>query len=256
MSNVVNFPVAQLPVDPFLHIFAHSAGGMGTVEGSNGNIYGFDQLFTAMGVDFCIGDELHQAWYIILNALDAPLTLSGDFLEGHGHQYMQPAILRFPKDAPDVPVAVTENVIPGRVEAMIPDTPDDAWGKVTSDVDTFGVGIFRTGREGLIYGTGAAMAFTTTDPRVTSTIALAGCVSAGGGEMFQAVKLDLTDYGTLQAFYDKTVNAGVPEFIDSANDVMVMATAMKAGIDTTSDTYKAGWEQSVVFLYYIGPPLS
>ncbi|MFZ1773617.1 MAG: hypothetical protein WAT78_06620 [Rhizobiaceae bacterium] len=125
---------------------------------------------------------------LIVNGLDEPLTVADPFI-GHGYPIYFPQVMT-PIDHGD-PVAASTNVIPGRT--CMPD-----------GTNRFGLGLFRFQKgDGALYGTEGAMQLTTSDPAAPQPIGIAWGLDYGNSPSMAATA-DLSQYNSLQAFYEAT----------------------------------------------------
>lgn len=133
---------------------------------------------------------------LIVNALDQPLTLT-DSVVGHGFPIYYPNVMK-PLAHGD-PVEVTPNVIPGRTGM-----PDGS--------SRFGLGLFRYQKgDGAFYGTEGALQFATSDPAAPKPIGVAWGLDYYNNPS-TAATADLTQYNSLQAFYEATTKASKSNF--------------------------------------------
>lgn len=142
---------------------------------------------------------------VIANALGGKLTKS-EIHQNCGVQTGQP-VFSETNDETGVTLSTNPDVIPG-FNASIP-------GFLMA-----GVGMYRFEKDlSLVigfYGTGGAISFTADTPKFPQKIAIAWLVPETGDPHF-AVTGNLSQYGSLQAFYDKTAGAGVNDnrsFVD------------------------------------------
>ncbi|MFZ1680289.1 MAG: hypothetical protein WAT70_04660 [Rhizobiaceae bacterium] len=159
----------------------------------------WDQDLTLWGTPGTICDIL------IVNGLDAPLTLADTYV-GHGYPIYYPNVMQ-PLIHGD-PVEVAPNVIPGRTGA-----PDGT--------DRFGLGLFRFQKgDGAFYGTEGAMQFTTPDPAAPKPIGIAWGLDYHNNPS-TAATADLSQYNSLQAFYEATTMVSKSNFGEGMHGVSV-----------------------------------
>ncbi|WP_068114976.1 hypothetical protein [Tropicimonas marinistellae] len=251
--SIADYPVTLLPIEPYAKKLYQAVSGTGLVAGGKGISYSIDMLMETAGVEMH-RDGYHKAYFIVANFLDRPITMS-EFYEGHGWQYLQPGIVDIPVKAPDTPVTRVSNMIPGQTESMIPDTPDDPTNSTISDVDSFGIGVFQTGKDGMFRGTEAGISFTTADSRVSTTMAIAACITEGGGGLYHAVTMDMQPYGSLQGFHDATVDDSKTIATASKNGISILSSATQAFANNGGlDIVNPGEDGPVgVFTFFIGP---
>lgn len=133
---------------------------------------------------------------LIVNALDAPITCA-ETVVGTGFPFYYPQILT-PIDHGD-PVEASNNVIPGRT--CMPDGSN-----------RFGIGLYRF-QKGLaaLHGTEGALKFTTTDPAAPQPIGVAWGLDYYN-KPSMAATADLSQYNSLQAFYEATTQKSVSTY--------------------------------------------
>lgn len=125
---------------------------------------------------------------LIVNGLDEPLTVADPYI-GHGYPIYFPQVMT-PIDHGD-PVVASTNVIPGRT--CMPD-----------GTNRFGLGLFRFQKgDGAFYGAEGALQLTTADPAAPQPIGIAWGLDYGNNPSMAATA-DLSQYNSLQAFYEAT----------------------------------------------------
>lgn len=130
---------------------------------------------------------------LIVNGLDAPITCTETYV-GHGYPIYFPQVMT-PLEHGD-PVEASNNVIPGRT--CMPD-----------GTNRFGLGLYRFQKgDGAFYGTEGALKFTTSDPAAPQPIGIAWGLDYHNTPSMAATA-DLSQYNSLQAFYEATTQKSV-----------------------------------------------
>lgn len=133
---------------------------------------------------------------LIVNALDEPIACAETYV-GHGYPIYYPQVLT-PIDHGD-PVEASNNVIPGRT--CMPD-----------GTNRFGLGIYRFQKGlGALHGTEGALKFTTPDPAAPQPIGIAWGLDYYN-KASTAATADLSQYNSLQAFYEATTQKSVSTY--------------------------------------------
>jgi len=250
-TTITNFPVVCVPVDPYAMTFRMCASAS-FFPVSDGKTCSSDQLLARLPVDLNWGEADTSAHMIIANTLSAPLVQSGYYLEEGEHTF-EPAVMQLPIDAPDTLVALSTKTIPGRVEAMIPDT--SAGDGVYYDTPTFGVGLHKVIKTSWVYGCGCAITFTCEDERLGGKeIGVAAYTGNGSGHYF-ACTLDISKYGSAKGFHDATVGAKAANINAVKTDdkgVYMFASAQDGQLHTTNWAFGAGNVAQAIYTFYIG----